>query len=47
MHSGRYNRSVEVTVCETMVERWLYFNQSINQSYTALSPMLEVAGIIF
>ena len=23
------------------------FNQSINQSYTALSPMLEVAGIIF
>ena len=22
-------------------------NQSINQSYTALSPMLEVAGIIF
>ena len=25
----------------------LEINQSINQSYTVLSPMLEVAGIIF
>ena len=34
---------VHVCMCACVCDI-VYFNQSINQSYTALSPMLEVAG---
>ena len=44
MHSGRYNRSVEVTACETMVECWLYLTAEMRRSVEKLEGVYSTVG---